>query len=149
MVLSIFLAILIAGISATTLMTLFSQLVSKYRGIEFNEADLLAKFINRTKYFPIAPKLNLILGWSIHYLIGIVLAACMYFIYCYFNMNITILNGGLIGLIAGFIGAMGWIGLFAFHWNPPHTELKEFILQLLIAHCIFGCTAAIIFKTFL
>lgn len=146
MVVSTFQIILIAGITATSAMTLFSQLVSKLRKNEFNEAQLLTKFILRTKLFPKASILNTFLGWIIHYSIGLILAALMYFVFWYSNLETTILNGGFLGLVAGLIGALFWMVLFTFHSNPPKTAVNEFVMQLLVAHFIFGITSTIFFN---
>ncbi|MGY8914849.1 MAG: hypothetical protein ACKVJF_07165 [Flavobacteriales bacterium] len=143
---STFLIILVAAITATSTMTLFSQLVSKFRNNEFNEAKLLSKFIVRTKSIPKLHKYNTFWGWIIHYAIGVMIAAAMYFVFWNFNLDTTAIYGGLFGLIAGFMGAIGWLGLFTFHSNPPHTDVKEFLIQLVVAHIIFGASVSIVFQ---
>ena len=139
-----FYIILIAGVVATTVMTLFSHLVSKIRKHEFNEAQLLNKFIDATEFLPDVNKENAIWGWLIHYTMGIIFAAWMYCIFKSFDSEITLWLGGILGLIAGMIGAVGWMGLFALHSKPPRTDVKEFIIQLLMAHCIFGVIVSFI-----
>lgn len=146
---STFLVILIAAITATSVMTLFSQLVSKLRNTEFNEAKLLSKFIERTKSIPKLHKFSRFLGWIIHYAIGVMIAAGMSIVFWNFNLDTTAIYGGLLGLIAGFMGGIGWLGLFTFHPNPPHTEVKEFLIQLVLVHIIFGATVSIIFQLIL
>lgn len=142
-------AILLSGIVATTTMTIFSHLVSQIRNREFNEAQLLNKFIDNTKGLPEIPNENALLGWFLHYGIGIVFAAWMYCLFISSEWQPTLWLGAVLGLIAGMVGAVGWLSLFAFHPNAPETDLKEFLIQLLMAHCIFGATVAAILAEFI
>ncbi|WP_339715728.1 DUF6789 family protein [uncultured Kriegella sp.] len=142
-------AILLAGILATTTMTLFSYLVSQIRNREFNEAQLLNKFIDNTKCLPEIPNENSLWGWFLHYGIGIFFTVWMYCLFITFEWQPSIWLGAVLGLIAGMVGAVGWLSLFAFHPNAPETDLKEFLIQLLMAHCIFGATVATILAEFI
>ncbi len=141
--------ILLAGVVATTVMTIFSHVVSKIRNREFNEAQLLNKFIDNTKCLPEVNNENAVWGWFIHYVIGIIVAIWMYCVFLLSAWPVTIWLGGILGFIAGVVGAVGWLGLFVFHANAPETDVKEFIIQLLMAHCIFGASAALVFGVFI
>ena len=140
--------ILLASLVATTVMTIFSHVVSIIRNREFNEAQLLNKFIDKTKCLPEVNNENAVWGWIIHYIIGIIVAIWIYCVFLLFAWPVTIWIGGILGFIAGVVGAVGWLGLFTFHANAPETDVKEFIIQLLMAHCIFGATIALVLGIF-
>ncbi len=142
-------AILLASVVATTVMTIFSHVVSKIRNREFNEAQLLNKFIDNTKCLPEVNNENAVWGWVIHYFIGMIVAIWIYSVFLLFDWPVTVWLGGILGFIAGMVGAVGWLGLFAFHSNAPETDVKEFLIQLLMAHCIFGAVVVAILAEFI
>lgn len=65
------LIIICSGILGTTVMTSFSQVLGLFSKYRFNEVHLLNMFVNRSKYSTSDIDKNYILGWIIHYLIGI------------------------------------------------------------------------------
>lgn len=140
------LVIVVSGISGTGLMTLFSHLVAKFRNQKFNEAQLLNTFIKNSKLLPSIDVEKSILGYIIHYGVGIIIAAMMFWYYKLFGWSLLVWKGVILGITAWIFGAISWLLLFNKHNNPPNVNVKEFLFQLFFAHCIFGVTTALVME---
>lgn len=139
-----FVFIVLTSIIATTLMTSFSEALTRLRNYEFNEAELLNQYVfgNNGNFKGIES----FWGWLVHYLMGIVVTTWMYVIYAHCNFPPNIDLGLLLGFLVWIVGAISWTGLFYYHSYAPHTGVTVFLLQLLVAHLIFGSTVAILFQ---
>lgn len=100
--------ILIAGISATSLMTLFSYIVSYINRSEFKEPELLNASLSSSKIFPIKVAKNKLAGWAIHYFIGLLFVAGFNLIWKFTPLSPSVFTGIVLGFIAGTIGIPGW-----------------------------------------
>ena len=89
-------------------MTGFSHVVELLSGHKFNEAHLLNQLIGLSKTMKDYVDNNYYLGWLIHFLIGISMAAIMYAYYFHFSKDIVIWTGLIFGLALGVIGVAGW-----------------------------------------
>ena len=142
------LTIFCAGILGTTIMTGFSHVVELLSGHKFNEAHLLNQLIGLSKTMKDYVDNNYYLGWLIHFLIGISMAAIMYAYYFHFSKDIVIWTGLIFGLALGVIGVAGWSMIISNHSNPPKINWTYFFLQLILAHMIFGITVSWILARF-
>jgi hypothetical protein len=128
-----------AAVTGTTLMTLFSDVVSKVKGSEYNEAKILGELLNRIT--PLSKDQSRVAGWLGHYAVGIAFAA----VYAAFlernKRKPTLLNSIIYGALSGLAGAGIWHTTFKAHPNPPGVDLKNYYRQLVLAHVIFGITA--------
>lgn len=137
--------IFLGGLIATSLMTLFSYLVSYVRSSRFKEPELLNSLIKSSSAIPLNPSEKNIKGWLIHYLIGWVFMVFFDIIWTYTVINPSLLTGSLLGLLAGFIGIAGWRIMFRLNNDPPEIPFRSFYLHLLIAHIIFGAGASLVY----
>ncbi len=135
------LKILSGTVIGTSLMTLFSYYISHKLNREFKEPVLLNKMISRSP-LAISKKNNPAPGWILHYSIGTVFVVGYHFIWRRKKLNPTLKNSTFLGFISGFIGISGWHILFIIHPKPPSIHLKNYYLQLLAAHIVFGWGAA-------
>lgn len=135
--------ILFSGIIATSIMTLFSYIVSAFSHSQFREPQLLNQLIKRSTALPFKPGQKNLTGWIIHYAIGIFFVVIFDFIWNYTDFEPSIFTGALLGFIFGFIGITGWKIMFSLNPDPPEINFRNFYLQLLPAHVIFGIGAAL------
>lgn len=133
--------ILTAAVSGTTCMTLFSEILSKVKGSNYNEAEILSELLNRIS--PLNKQQARVAGWIGHYGVGIVFSA-LYDTYLHnTNKKASVFNGVIFGVLSGVAGAAIWHATFKAHPNPPGVDLKNYYKQLIIAHAIFGAAAAL------
>ena len=132
--------ILLPAVTGTSLMTLFSYVVSKYENENFSEPELLAAM--EKDLLPEAAKhLALPAGWATHYSIGVLIT----WIYKQTNKrnNKSVLkNGILLGGWSGIAGVAMWQLFFSVHPAPPSVPVRKFFIQLLWAHLVFGITVS-------
>lgn len=135
------LKIALAGISGTTLMTLFSYVLSIKKKKQFKEPEILNKLLKRAD-------LNLDTihkkdppGWVLHYLAGLSFSLAYDSIWRKTGVTPTMANSLIMGTINGLFGILVWKAVFKLHPNPPNIHFSHFYRQLLIAHVIFGLFA--------
>lgn len=137
--------IIIAAIAGTTFMTLFSEIVSKLDGNEYNEAEILGKLLDRIS--PLDKDRAKIAGSIGHYGVGVVFAGLYNLYLSKSRSRPTIVNGFIFGALSGLAGAAVWHTTFKAHPNPPGVYLKNFYKQLIVAHAIFGVAASLTYST--
>ncbi len=132
--------ITLSTIFATSAMTLFSYIISKVFNKNYVEPFLLAKVLMKFKLISIKP---LLWSWVMHYLIGLFFILIYQYLWDSNLLQITILNGVLLGAISGIIGAAGWKNFLHF----ANMKIKEYdtmyYVQLVLAHVVFGVVVAI------
>jgi hypothetical protein len=137
-------AILYAGVIGTTMMTIFSYILSAKRKKNFKEPQLLHTMINRMpgvkeKDIPLA-------GWLAHYASGVGWALLFAILFKKREKNITLYHEIIFGLCNGTAAIFIWKGFLSLHPYPPVTDRKEFYIQLIAAHIVFSVVMAEIYK---
>ncbi len=138
--------IIIAGLSGTILMTLFSHICGAVFNEEFSEPTLLNRMMRNSRMFSSEITDNDSRGWIIHFGIGQLMGFWLWFMFCYSGLGQAPVTGSFLGFLAGMAGVLGWLFLFNTHSNPPETDLKGYIVQLVIAHTIFGWSVYLLFQ---
>ena len=133
-----------AGVAGTTLMTLFSEVISKVKNSNYNEAEILAELLNRIT--PMDKQQSRVAGYVGHYGVGQVFAAAYVAYLKKTNTKPSLLNGAVYGALSGLAGAVVWHGVFKAHPNPPGVDLSNYYKQLVLAHIVFGVTAAVVLR---
>lgn len=134
--------IILSGLTATSLMTLFSYLVSGSEEKNFKEPELLAAL--EKKALPEeAKEFAAVAGWATHYTIGIFWAGVYKYLWQKTRIEPTVKSGLVLGGLSGLTGVLIWKATFNIHPNPPRIDFKKFYIQLLIAHLIFGLAVTI------
>ncbi|GAA4312705.1 hypothetical protein GCM10023115_31010 [Pontixanthobacter gangjinensis] len=136
------LKVLMAGILGTVLMTAFSYAVSRMKSQQFREPRLLNMILRRSTY-DMNPSNNSFLGWVVHFSIGVILMTLFYILHLTFSFNISFLAILIYGISAGVLSILSWHLMLTISPNSPDFILREFYLQLLIAHILFAMGAAI------
>jgi hypothetical protein len=137
--------IVLAGIVSTSVMTLYSYVVSHYRRKNFKEPVLLAALSEDA--LPLQLKnFSLPVGWALHNTVGIIWLISHEFIYR--NVEPTVKRGLVLGGASGVFGIIVWDAVLRLHPKPPKVEKRGFFGQLLIAHIIFGTSATSMIKKY-
>jgi len=145
--LDILLQILVSSIAATSVMTLFSYVVSASFRELYKEPVLLTYVLTKLR-LEVSQKTKNILAWLIHYAIGFGFVIIYHYLWynniAEFSWRIALLFGAL----SGITGIIGWIILFKITPQNPNIDYKGYYLQLFIAHIFFGLTAFLVYKIF-
>lgn len=133
--------ILTAAVTGTTFMTLFSEVVSRLDGHNYNEAKILGQLIERIT--PLDERTSQVAGWVGHYGVGVLFAAGYDEFLERTGVKPNLMNGAVYGALSGLVGAAVWHTTFKAHPNPPGVDLKNYYKQLVIAHAVFGTAASL------
>lgn len=129
-----------ANFVGTTLMTLFSEVVSEIKGSNYNEAEILGELLNRIT--PLQKSQARAAGYLGHYGVGLGFAAVYVAYLNKTKAKPNLLNSVAYGALSGVAGAFIWHATFKAHPNPPGVNLKNYYKQLVLAHVVFGVGAA-------
>ena len=144
----VLLTILLATFAATSLMTAFSYLISAAFRKLYKEPLLLQYLLTRF-HFGLTGIWKMIVGWAIHYMIGLTFVMTYYILWRYNLIDITWLSGLAFGSVIGIIGIGGWATMFILSDYKPRIDFKGYYLQLFFAHLIFGMTTYAVYKLLL
>lgn len=136
---------IVASLAGTTLMTAFSELMSKVEGSNYNEAEILSELLNRIT--PLSKTQARLAGWIAHYGIGVVFAALYNLYLRQTQTKVNAGTGAVYGFLSGLAGVVVWKLTFKMHPKPPGVDLKTYYPQLVLAHVIFGVVVALTRKT--
>ena len=137
--------ILLAGLVATVLMTLFSYALSYAVERNFKEPEILGILLKR-----LAPHLNTLVyylfGWVLHFAVGYLFVTAYSLLWENTAIKPTLLNGVWIGFVSVLAGIGIWHVTLKLHPNPPFLNLPAYYANLLVAHVIFGVGAALAYQ---
>jgi hypothetical protein len=141
------LRILAETIAAVTLMTAFSYLVSESFRKLFAEPVLL-NYVIRLSGLRASPSLNSVLGWLIHYVLGLLFVLVYEWLW-----NSGLMSDGwpealVLGIASGIVGIIGWMMIFSAPRDKPRVAFRAYYAQLLVAHIIFAAGATAVHRMF-
>jgi hypothetical protein len=134
--------IIAAGVTGTTLMTLFSEAASKIENTNYNEAQILGELL--TRITPLSKHEARAVGWAGHYGMGLAFATLYAAYLKAANTKPGVLNSIAFGTLSGLAGVLIWQSAFKAHPNPQGVKFKSFYKQLVLAHVVFGTAAALV-----
>jgi len=126
-------------------MTASSALMSLLPHEEFREPDQLAKLIGRILPFLSGPA-KVVAGWGAHYAMGFLFAAVYVELWEKREIEHSIRNGMILGLVSGLLGLLIWKATFSIHPLPPNNRKLDFYLQRIPAHVVFALGATIAYR---
>jgi hypothetical protein len=132
--------IILPGITGTTFMTIFSQVVGEIEDENFSEPDLLAKLYHRLQ----PAKSNStakIVGWVGHYAVGGLFAGIYNVLWSNKLVKASGKNGVWLGAVSGALAIAVWKTTFKMHPVPPGIDFKKYYTQLFFAHIVFALFA--------
>lgn len=139
---------LIVGLIATSVITIFSYRFSPWRDGKLNEPKLLNYLIILNVSGKITGMPSRVVGWIIHYFIGILLALIFDLLIDHGILKAEIWSGLLYGLVTGIIGVAGWTCLIISHRKLLLNFTVEFYNHIILAHILFGLMAVLIYQIF-
>lgn len=137
------LVIIIAGLLATTAMTLFVLLVNKLTGKRLNVIRILGTMLtSKTEADGSTASTPgvFVAGVTAHYAVGFLFTA-LYVIAWQRGLLDTTADWAIIGFVTGLFGIMAWRIYFAIHRFPPAVNLNIYLPTILFAHVVFGVVA--------
>lgn len=138
----------IAWIFSVTTMTGFSIIWSLISGNEFREPVLLSKVLSKISVKKHSLKRFYLIGWILHFVIGIVFLASYELLWYLTGVNRTFGWALVFGSILGLLGVLGWKALFKMATFPSDFLYRKFYLHLYFAHLTFSLTALIVYLQF-
>ena len=137
--------ILTSSVGGTSLMSLFSYLISDSKHKNFREPEILGELIKRV--VPDVSKTQAdIAGWALHYAAGTVFTGIYDQIWEKTSIKPSVKSGAILGAISGLAGIAIWRAAIAAHPNPPIKDYNSYYKHLLLAHVFFGIAAAESYK---
>ncbi len=137
--------IISAGAGGTSLMSLFSYLISDVKHKNFKEPEILGELLERI--IPaISKKQSVAGGWVLHYTAGTIFTAIYNQIWEKTSIQPNIKSGAVLGAMSGIAGIAVWKATIAMHPNPPAKNYDAYYKHLLLAHILFGIAAAESYK---
>lgn len=137
--------ILIASLAATALMSAFSYIVSAAFGALFKEPVLL-DWVLRKSGLKAGGRWHAALGWLLHFVFGLLFVLAYDVIWRW--KGVTLPNTLALGAIGGIVGIAGWMLLFRIPRERPRIPLRQYYLQLFLAHVVFAGTAGAVYHFF-
>ncbi len=137
--------LLVPAFAGTTVMTLFSYILSEITKEDFSEPKHLSTMIDRLA--PGTPKSwARVAGWGAHYAVGVLFASVYRQLWLKGKIRPSVAAGAVLGIISGAIAVLIWKSTFKIHPLPPWINYNKFYLQLVPAHTVFAVTATIAYR---
>jgi len=125
----------LSGLTGTSLMTLFSYLVSQSKDRNFKEPERLAELMERLS--PSIDKGTAVpAGWAAHYGMGMAWAFVHAFLFQK-GVKTNLKNTFILGALSGAAGVLIWRLTFKLHPNPPQIHFNRYAGHLILAHIIY------------
>jgi hypothetical protein len=137
--------IITSSVGGTSLMSLFSYLISDTKHKNFKEPEILGDLLNRV--FPdITKKQSNMGGWALHYIAGTAFTVIYDQVWEKTSIKPSIKSGAVLGALNGLAGIAVWRAAISMHPNPPIKDYNSYYKHLLLAHIFFGIAAAESYK---
>ncbi|MFL9831750.1 hypothetical protein ABS764_12920 [Flavobacterium sp. ST-87] len=147
MIIETFIQILISSLVATSVMTLFSYIISESFRELYKEPVLLSYCLTALA-ISLSAKTKNVLGWIIHYAIGFLFVFGYYLLWENEIISETWIAAFILGAISGIIGILSWVIIFKISDYNPKIDFKGYYLQLFFVHVIFGLSAFAVYTLF-
>jgi len=126
-------------------MTVASAMMSLLPKENFKEPEHLSTMIGRLAPF-LSNRAQSLAGWGAHYSMGFVFAAVYVELWERGEIDRSIKNGVILGLLSGLLGLLIWKATFKIHPLPPSIRFIDFYLQRIPAHVVFAVFATIAYR---
>lgn len=142
-----FIQIVISSVAATSLMTIFSYMLSaNFR--ELYKEPVLLSYLLTSLDISLSKKVKRFFGWLIHYSIGFLFVLVYHILWENQIVEKNWITALFLGAVSGIIGILGWLMMFKISKYKPNIDFKGYYLQLFFAHVIFGLGALLVYQLF-
>jgi hypothetical protein len=132
----------LSATAGTTVMTLFSYLVSLVEKENFSEPEHLGTMMHRL--VPGSSKQGAqVAGWGAHYAVGLLFVLVYQELWKTGKIKKSIRNGILLGALSGALAVAVWKATIKSHPAPPWIDFTKFYIQLVPAHIVFAVCATL------
>lgn len=129
----------LTALAATTMMTIFSYVLSYIVKVNFKEPEHLSVMLKRI------PIHDMVAGWAVHYFVGLLFVVA-YFLMWKNGIEANTGSGLVIGAISGLIAVLVWHLTLKLHPYPPRIHRIPFYIQLVPAHIVFAIAATWVYQ---
>jgi hypothetical protein len=133
---------LLAATAGTTLMTLFSYLISLAKKKNFSEPEHLGTLMHRLVPGS-SKKKTQAAGWGAHYAVGLLFVLVYQELWKAGKIKKNIRNGTILGALSGALAVLVWKATMKSHPAPPWIDFTKFYIQLVPAHIVFSVCATL------
>lgn len=133
------------AIVATSIMTLFSVLLSRLTGQQFNEPFIIALLFGKLGMDELT-SFQLVAGYFLHYVIGLAFVWGFVLLLKKTSLQPSLKLGTAYGFVIGLVGIAAWMLLILLHPDPPELAYVAYYAQLLGAHVVFGVAMVLTYK---
>lgn len=138
-----------AGVAGSVGMSVYMRLQSLWTHKELKIIKVLGSIL--TNRVPENGKVSSstksqVTGALTHLTIGTIFTFCYYYLWKKGIAKPDLKGGAVLGFMNGIIGLIGWRLLFLLPTNNPKIDLKSYLLNLMIAHEVFGIIVNEVYK---
>lgn len=132
----------LSAVTGTTMMTLFSYLVSMAEKEDFSEPEHLGTLMHRL--VPGSSKrMTQAAGWGAHYAVGLLFVLAYRELWKSGKIKKTVTNGLILGTLSGALAVLIWKTTMKVHPAPPWIDFTKYYIQLVPAHIVFAVCATL------
>jgi hypothetical protein len=132
----------LSATAGTTMMTLFSYLVSMAADKNFSEPEHLGTMIHR--FMPgNSKRATQLAGWGAHYAVGWLFVWVYRELWKTGKIKKTVANGFILGALSGALAVLVWKATLKAHPAPPWIDFTNYYIQLVPAHIVFAVCATL------
>ncbi len=136
-----------AALIGTSLMTLFSYVVSRWHDEVYAEPLLINIMLTVPDDRPKNASRKLA-GWLLNYLIGFLLVLLLDCLWFTKILSFTWISTFVLGLLLGGVGVVSWKMMFFIAFYKPPVHQKVFYAQLFVAHFLFAVAVFMVYQYF-
>ncbi|WP_178986999.1 hypothetical protein [Winogradskyella schleiferi] len=140
-----FIYLIITGIVAVSMMTLFSIIWGNITNNLFSEPKLLTIVIKKTYKKKKSLRTAQLLGWIFHFLIGFIFLGLYELLWRVLDCEKSILLSIPLGIFSGILGVIGWMILYKLIDFTAKFNYTHYYIHLIFAHIVFSVTAVFVY----
>jgi hypothetical protein len=133
---------LLSATAGTTMMTLFSYLISLAADKNFSEPEHLGTMIHRLSPGT-SKKQSQVAGWGAHYAVGLLFVLVYRELWQSGKIKKNLRNGIILGALSGALAVGVWKATLKMHPAPPWIDFTNYYVQLVPAHIVFAVCATL------
>jgi hypothetical protein len=134
----------VAGLAATTAMTMFVLLLHLLTGQQLNVIRILGTMLtsSTTTEGGCSKKAgSQVAGTIAHYAVGLFFSFAYIWMWRHQLIKTDWFTTAILGFVTGMFGIIVWKSYFRIHSNPPFVPMRLYLACILFAHVIYSWTA--------